>query len=49
MALGLAFWILMLIWLAFFLWQGWPNVGGSVLMFILFGILGWHAFGAAIK
>ncbi len=51
MSLGLAFWILMLVWLAFGVyanraalgnWSGW---GGSLLEFLLFLLLGWHAFG----
>ena len=54
MGLGLAFWILMLIWLVFglalrggylggnFIW------GGDLLLFILLLLLGWHAFGAPI-
>lgn len=48
MPLGLAFWILMLLWLVFGLWSAWPNyhlVGGSVLLFLLLLILGWKVFG----
>ncbi len=50
MTLGLAFWILMLLWLVCSL----PNNsflgpyapwGGWVLGFLLFLLLGWHAFG----
>ena len=51
MTISLAFWILMLIWLVFGVWYSWPNhvaVGGNLLIFILFGLLGWHAFGAPI-
>ncbi len=51
MSLGLAFWILMLIWLVFGVWWNWPNhaaVGGNLLIFVLLGLLGWHAFGAPI-
>lgn len=51
MTLGLAFWILMLLWLAFGLWQNWGNqwgMGGSVLQFVLFLLLGWKTFGAPI-
>jgi hypothetical protein len=51
MTLGLAFWILMLIWLIFGVWWSWPNqrlVGGNLLIFILLALLGWHAFGAPI-
>ena len=52
MSLGLAFWILMLLWLVLGSWWAWPNhyiVGGNVLLFVLLGILGWHAFGAPIR
>jgi hypothetical protein len=53
MTLGLAFWILMLIWLVFGFWQyrttpNWPNAGGDLLLFILLLLLGWHAFGAPL-
>lgn len=51
MTFGLAFWILMLIWLAFGLWQSWPNhsvVGGNLLLFIVIVLLGWKVFGAPI-
>jgi hypothetical protein len=51
MSLGLAFWILMLVWAAFGVigvyrsetpWWGW---GGTVLHFVLFLLLGWQVFG----
>ena len=50
MSIGLAFWILMLIWLVFGFWAGWPNqnwgiIAGTLLGFVLFALLGWHAFG----
>ena len=54
MTLGLAFWILMLLWLVLGAWQSWPEpkwpvLGGSLLLFILLVILGWHAFGPPIR
>jgi hypothetical protein len=57
MSIGLVFWILMLLWLVFGLWQNWPGVqagqwhplGGSLLLFILLLLLGWHAFGPPIR
>jgi hypothetical protein len=52
MTLGLAFWILMLLWLAFGFWNSWPNhylVGGNLMLFILLLLLGWHSFGAPLK
>jgi len=56
MSLGLAYWILMLIWFVFGLYWNWPgtnagpygSVGNTVLLFILFLILGWHDFGAPL-
>ena len=51
MSLALAFWILMLVWLVFFLWSSLaerPNFkasGGSLLLFILLLLLGWKTFG----
>lgn len=52
MTLGLVFWILMLIWfvwsLPFNTWQSSAPYAGNVLLFILFLLLGWHAFGAPI-
>ncbi len=56
MTLGIAFWILMLLWLVFGFWQTWwsqptpnyPLVGGNVLLFVLLLLLGWHEFGAPI-
>lgn len=55
MTLGLAYWILMLIWLAFGLLLHfgyvdglWAN-GNVVLLFILFLILGWQVFGPPIR
>jgi len=52
MSFGLAFWIIMLIWLLFSIPQTtlgtrWPW-GGSIVLFVLLGLLGWHAFGAPI-
>lgn len=50
MSLGLAFYILMLLWLVA-AWPGnsWgPPWGGNLLLFILFLLLGWRVFGAPI-
>jgi len=55
MPLGLAFYILLLIWLVFgfvsLRGYGGPYgpFGSSLLLFILFLILGWAQFGAPIK
>jgi len=53
MSIGLVFWILMLIWLVLGVWQNWPAPnyqawGGSLLLFILLLLLGWHSFGPPI-
>lgn len=56
MQIGFAFWVLMLLWLVFGLWSGWPTagtpnyrpLGSTLLLFILLGLLGWHAFGAPL-
>ena len=52
MSLGLCFWILMLIWLVFGVLAHfavvtgvYALVGNSVLLFILFMLLGWQVFG----
>jgi len=55
MTLGLAFWILMLVWLVFGLLLHFGVVGGLwaggnvVLLFILFALLGWQVFGAPLR
>ncbi len=52
MSINLVFWVLYLIALVFsgYLgrtnWQGWA--GGSLLYFVLIGLLGWAVFGPAI-
>lgn len=56
MSFALVYWILMLLWLVFGLWGNWPQgetknfrpIGGTLLLFILLVILGWHAFGPPI-
>jgi hypothetical protein len=56
MTFALIFWIIMLLWLLFALaWNsGWPGVaqygpwGNSVLLFVLFLLLGWKVFGAPV-
>jgi hypothetical protein len=57
MSIGLLFWILMILWLIFgFAYQSAPDrfgpygwAGGSVLLFILLGLLGWGEFGPPIR
>jgi hypothetical protein len=50
MTRGLAFWVLMFIWLIFglawhFAWFGAAVLGFAVVPFLLFGLLGWQVFG----
>src|SRR4051812_8291507 len=56
MTLGQAFWILMLIWFVFGLvWHfgltpaPWGLAVNSVLLFVLFGLLGWQTFGTPFR
>ena len=56
MSREILFWVLMLIWLVFAGGSGYlPDAhplrrfGGSLLIFILFAILGWQVFGAPVK
>jgi len=55
MTLGLVFWILMLIWFVFGILTYYGRVpgtygplGNTVLLFVLFLLLGWKVFGAPI-
>jgi hypothetical protein len=57
MTLAILFWVLYIIALVFGLWSGYTpgqpytfrSWGGSVLVFVLFGILGWAVFGGPVK
>lgn len=56
MALGLAFYVIMLVWLIFALAWNWPGnavgpygpIGNALLIFVLFLLLGWKVFGAPL-
>lgn len=55
MTINLLFWILMLLWVIFGVVPQWPTqggnfrpFGGSILLFILIALLGWHVFGPAL-
>jgi hypothetical protein len=53
MALGVAFWILMLLWLIFGLYWGYSGgghlvIGGNLIVFFLFLLLGWKVFGSPL-
>jgi len=56
MTLGLCYWILMLIWFVFGLLTTvgiivghYGIVGGTVLLFVLFLLLGWQVFGPPLR
>jgi hypothetical protein len=57
MQLGLAFWIIMLLWLVLGFWWSWPQtqngvywpMGNTLLLFVLFVIVGWKLFGPPIR
>lgn len=54
MSLGLAFWIVMLVWLVYHLAVrdgpiNWRTHGGLGLFFLLFLLVGWGLFGTPIK
>ena len=54
MTLGLAFWVIMLVWTVFFLLVHFGVIGGiyagagTILFWVLFVILGWQVFGAPL-
>jgi hypothetical protein len=54
MPIGMIFWMLMIIWALFGLWwnsnpgAAWGQWGNHLLLFVLFFILGWHAFGFVV-
>jgi hypothetical protein len=56
MTRGLIFWVIMLVWLVFgIVWHfgviagAYAPLGGVLLLFILFALLGWQVFGPPIK
>ena len=54
MSLGLAFWIIMLVWFVFGVAVHFGLVGaayafgGTLMLFVLFVLLGWQTFGAPL-
>lgn len=55
MSIGLLFWVLMVIWAVFNFWAFWTPAGqpyglrgNGAFLFVLFFLLGWHAFGFVI-
>lgn len=56
MSKGLLFWLLMILWLLFGFWgfySAWTGqyvlAGGSLLLFVLLGLLGWKVFGPPVQ
>jgi hypothetical protein len=56
MTLGIAFWVIMIVWLVFGLLSHfaviagvWGATANVVLLFVLFAILGWQVFGAPLR
>jgi hypothetical protein len=59
MSKGLLFWVLMILWLIFGFVAWWPSGGGGawlyvplgshLLLFVLFVLLGWQAFGPPVS
>jgi len=52
MSRGLLFWVLMLLWLVFGVWAAWPSyvvLGGGLIVFLLFLLVGWQVFGPPVK
>lgn len=53
MTIALCFWIVMLVWIVFGVVlpnrSDWRGAGPSLLLFLLFLLLGWQAFGAPIR
>lgn len=56
MSLGIAFWVIMIVWLVFGALShfgavqtgAWGAQVSTILLFVLFAILGWQVFGPAI-
>lgn len=54
--IGLLYWLLVILWLIFGLWSGWPAgntagwrpIGGNLLIFTLFVLIGLKLFGFPI-
>ena len=52
MKLGFIFWMVMVIWIIFGLWLSGGDryaIGGSVMEFALFFLLGWKVFGFIVQ
>lgn len=58
MTIGFVYWLLMLLWLVFGLWDWWSHrpavpawgpYGNNLLLFLLLGLSGWALFGPPIR
>jgi hypothetical protein len=57
MPAGVLFWVIMIVWLLFGFWgqrtelaaRNFGGVGGTLLEFVLFALLGWRLFGAPLQ
>ena len=58
MPIGILFWLIMILWFIFGLWWNYPSqggpagfgpIGGHLLLFILFFIVGWKLFGFVVQ
>jgi hypothetical protein len=55
MTLGFIYWLILLLWLIFGAWRGFaPNgdrffFGGSLIVFILFALIGWQVWGSPLQ
>ncbi len=57
MPIGILFWVIMIVWFVFGLWTSradvqagrYGGVGGSVLEFVLFALIGWRLFGPVLQ
>jgi hypothetical protein len=56
MPLGIAFWVIMLLWLLLGLYWTWPPsgerfwpLGSHLMLFLLFMLLGWKVFGPPLQ
>lgn len=54
MPISVLFWVLMVLWFIFSSWNGFlagdkKVIGGNLLMFALFAILGWRVFGPVVQ
>jgi hypothetical protein len=55
MTSAVLFWVLMILWAIFGFWGNYQptappfvRYGGTLLIFVLFAIIGWHVFGAPV-